>query len=94
MRSDAVSQDRPVLRYRTGIPVPERRRKPRPRRNHAAERAGPDLILDMSERPRVSADEVAVIETFLADQISELLTRCSNSSGCTASSNHTTNKGN
>lgn len=94
MRSDAVSQDRPVLRYRPGIPVPERRRKPRPRRNLGPEWAAPELILDMSERQRVSADEVAVIETFLADQISELLTRCSSSSGCTANTNHTTNKGN
>jgi hypothetical protein len=48
----------------------------------------------MSEGPRVSADEVAVIETFLADQISELLSRCSTSSGCTSNSNHTPNKGN
>lgn len=94
MRSDAVSPDRPVLRYRPGVPAPERRRRPRPRRNHAAKRAAPDLILDMSERPRVSADEVAVIETFLADQISELLARCSTASGCTANSNHTPNKGN
>lgn len=77
MRSDAVSQDRPVLRYRPGVPVPERRKTARPRRNHAAERAAPDLVLDMPERPRVSSDEVAVIETFLAEQISELLARCS-----------------
>ncbi|MDF1608270.1 hypothetical protein PZ897_08795 [Hoeflea sp. YIM 152468] len=80
MRSDAVSQDRPVLRYRPGIPVPERRRKARSRRKNGSERTVPDLVLDMPERPRVSTDELAVIETYLADQISELLTRCSSRS--------------
>ena len=75
MSFDPPSTGRPLIRYRPGVPKPERERSvsPRPSRPHEDEL---HIVIDLSDHPPVASAEIAVIETFLGEEINALLARC------------------
>ena len=79
MSCDCPAPTRPSIRYKPGVAKPDHQRRTT-RRSLRPNEPTFGIFLDLRDRPPVGADEVAVIETFLADQISELLTRCSSRS--------------
>lgn len=93
MSCDCPAPTRPSIRYRSGVAKPDHQRR-KTRRSLRPTEPTFGIVLDLRDRPPVGSDEVAVIETYLADQISQLLARCTTSTGCAANSNQTPNKGN
>lgn len=79
MSCDCPAPTRPSIRYRPGVAKPDHRRRTA-RRSLRPTEPNFEIFFDLRDRPPVGSDEVAVIETFLADQISELLARCSSRS--------------
>ena len=76
MSFDPQFTGRPVIRYRPGVPKPERRRPMslRPSRPHEDDVG---IVIDLPDHPPVGSAEIAVIETFLGEEINALLARCS-----------------
>ena len=75
MSVDPEAAGGPVIRYRPGVPKPERR-KPVPRHSSGPRKDDRRIIVDMPGHPPVTSAEIAVIETFLGDRIDALLARC------------------
>jgi len=75
MSFDPRSAGRPVIRYRPCVPKPERKRpvSSRPSRPYEDDLR---IVIDLPERPPVASVEIAVIETFLGEEIDALLALC------------------
>ena len=72
MRSDPATTTRPAIRYRSGVARPVRRKDPR---GNETDKARFTVISDWSDPMPATGGEVAVIEGFLSEAITHLLTR-------------------
>lgn len=78
MCSETARKERPVVRYRPGVPKPvrpetSRRRRPHRQRDAAIRFA---VLDDWPDQLPITAGEVAVIETYLGEMLDELLSQC------------------